>query len=190
MVHFASKLIENLKLFYKSSRPHFLWVYRCNNPQRDVGKTLEKLFSCSPHIPHRLSRQLIHRKCGVLLIINLTVLNPHNNLLNLAWIDRFYACQLIIIIIINLYLFTKSYHFYMVFLGIVCKIRLKYSKELLDYKVKNTKTYIINNKSYNESWCFKIIFPMKILWSVKNIKTRQLSNLGGNLVPQNRTSVV
>ena len=48
-----------------------------------------------------------------------------------------------IIIIINLYLYTKSYHFYMVFLGIVCKIILKYSKELLDYKVKNTKTYII-----------------------------------------------
>ena len=42
----------------------------------------------------------------------------------------------------------------MVFLGIECKIRLKYRKELLDYKVKNTKTYIIiNNKSYNESWC-------------------------------------
>ena len=36
----------------------------------------------------------------------------------------------------------------MVFLGIVCKIILKYSKKLLDllaYKVKNTKTY------YNES---------------------------------------
>ena len=56
---------------------------------------------------------------------------------------------IIIIIIINLYLYTKSYHFYMVFLGIVCKIRLKYSKELLDYKIKNTKTYII--MSYNES---------------------------------------
>ena len=25
----------------------------------------------------------------------------------------------------------------------VCKIRLKYSKELFDYKVKNTKTHII-----------------------------------------------
>ena len=48
----------------------------------------------------------------------------------------------------------------MVFLGIVFKIRLKYSKELFDYKVKNTKTYIINNKSYNESWCIKIIFPL------------------------------
>ena len=32
----------------------------------------------------------------------------------------------------------------MVFLGIVYKIRLKYSKELLDSKVKNTKTYVIN----------------------------------------------
>ena len=31
----------------------------------------------------------------------------------------------------------------MVFLGIVCKLKLKYSKELLDYKVKNTKIYII-----------------------------------------------
>ena len=31
----------------------------------------------------------------------------------------------------------------MVFLGIMCKIKLKYSKELLDYEVKNTKTYII-----------------------------------------------
>ena len=50
---------------------------------------------------------------------------------------------IIIIIIINLYLYTKLYHFYMVFLGIVFKIRLKYSKELLDYKVENTKTYII-----------------------------------------------
>ena len=34
-------------------------------------------------------------------------------------------------------------HLYMVFLGIVCKIILKYSKKLLDYKVKNKKTYII-----------------------------------------------
>ena len=39
----------------------------------------------------------------------------------------------------------------MVLLGVVCKIRLKYSKKLLDYRAKNTKTYIINNKSYNES---------------------------------------
>ena len=46
-------------------------------------------------------------------------------------------------IIININLNTKSYHFYMVFLGIVCKIGLKYSKELFAYKVKNTKTYII-----------------------------------------------
>ena len=50
--------------------------------------------------------------------------------------------MMMIIIIINLYLYTKSYHFYMVFLGIVCKVMLKYSKKLLDYKVKNTKTYI------------------------------------------------
>ena len=55
----------------------------------------------------------------------------------------------------------------MVFLGIVFKIRLKYSKELFDYKVKIQKTYIINNKSYNESWCIKIIFSMN--WSFKNI---------------------
>ena len=38
----------------------------------------------------------------------------------------------IIILIINLYLYTKSYHFYMVFLGVVSKIILKYSKKL-DY---------------------------------------------------------
>ena len=59
----------------------------------------------------------------------------------------------------------KLYHFYMVFLGMVCKISQKYSKELLDYKVKNKKNYY--NKSYNESWCIKIIFPIK--WSFKNI---------------------
>ena len=52
----------------------------------------------------------------------------------------------------------------MVFLGIMCKIILKYSKKLLDYKVTNTKTYI---KSYNESWGIKIIFPIK--WSFENI---------------------
>ena len=46
----------------------------------------------------------------------------------------------------------------MAFLGIVYKIRLKYSKELLDYKVIN-KYY---NKSYNESSYIKIIFPMKL----------------------------
>ena len=50
---------------------------------------------------------------------------------------------IIIIIIINLYLYTKSYYFYMVFLGIDCKISLKYSKELLECEVKNTKTYIV-----------------------------------------------
>ena len=38
-----------------------------------------------------------------------------------------------VIIIINLYLYTKWYHFYMVFLGVVSKIILKYSKKLLDY---------------------------------------------------------
>ena len=53
------------------------------------------------------------------------------------------AIVIIIIIIINLYLYTKPYYFYMVFLGIVCKISLKYSKELLNCKVKNTKTYFI-----------------------------------------------
>ena len=56
----------------------------------------------------------------------------------------------------------------MVFLGIMFKIRLKYSMELFHYKVKNAKTYIINiNKSYNDSRCIKIIFPMN--WSFKNI---------------------
>ena len=58
------------------------------------------------------------------------------------WTSRSHTSY-IIIIIIGLYLSTKLYQFYMVFLGIVSKIILKYSKKLLDYKVKNTKTYII-----------------------------------------------
>ena len=49
----------------------------------------------------------------------------------------------------------------MVFLGIVCKIRLKYSKEPLDYKVKNTETFIVNNKARVTMSRIKIIFPMK-----------------------------
>ena len=33
MVYCAGKLIENLKLFYKSNRSHFPWVYQqCDNP--------------------------------------------------------------------------------------------------------------------------------------------------------------
>ena len=32
MVYCAGKLMENLKSFYKSNRPHFLWVYRPDNP--------------------------------------------------------------------------------------------------------------------------------------------------------------
>ena len=32
MVYCAGKLTENLKLFYKSNRPHFLWIYRHDNP--------------------------------------------------------------------------------------------------------------------------------------------------------------
>ena len=49
----------------------------------------------------------------------------------------------------------------MVSLGLVCKIRLKYSKELLDYKVKNTKPYIINLLiRVTMSHGVKIIFPM------------------------------
>ena len=39
----------------------------------------------------------------------------------------------------------------MVFLGMVCKIRLKYSKELLDYKVKNKKFIIIKVTMSHES---------------------------------------
>ena len=37
-----------------------------------------------------------------------------------------------LIIIDNLYLYTKLYHFYAAFPGIMSKIKLKYSKELLD----------------------------------------------------------
>ena len=60
----------------------------------------------------------------------------------------------------------------MVFLGIVCKIILKYSKKLLDYKVKNTKTYIIirvtmsgNKKkglqSEDDPWPFGLGFEVR-----------------------------
>ena len=31
MVYCAGKLIKNLKLFYKSNRPHFLWVHWHDN---------------------------------------------------------------------------------------------------------------------------------------------------------------
>ena len=47
MVHFASKLIENLKLFYKSNRPHLLWVYQHDNPLGMLG-ALEKLVNREP----------------------------------------------------------------------------------------------------------------------------------------------
>ena len=40
----------------------------------------------------------------------------------------------------SIVIYTRN--LYMVFRGIVCKIRLKY-KKLFDYQVKNTKTYII-----------------------------------------------
>ena len=45
MVYCAGKLIENLKLFYKSSRPYFLWVYRRDSPRGMLGeheKTLSR----------------------------------------------------------------------------------------------------------------------------------------------------
>ena len=39
--------------------------------------------------------------------------------------------------------YTLNRIIYMVFLGIDCKSSLKYSKELLECKVKITKTYIV-----------------------------------------------
>ena len=38
MVYCAGKLIENLKLFYESNRPHFLWVYRHDNTLVMLGE--------------------------------------------------------------------------------------------------------------------------------------------------------
>ena len=79
MVYCAGRLIENLKLFYKSNRPHFLWVYRHDNPLgmlEEHSKSLSikrfclmiyKLFSCSPNNLRGLSCRLTHRKCGLLL---------------------------------------------------------------------------------------------------------------------------
>ena len=44
MFYCACKLIGNLKLFHKSNRTHFAWVYRRGRePTWDVGRTLEKL---------------------------------------------------------------------------------------------------------------------------------------------------
>ena len=34
----ARKLIENLKLFYKSNKPHLLWVYRRDNSLGMLGE--------------------------------------------------------------------------------------------------------------------------------------------------------
>ena len=42
MVYCTGKLIESLKkLFHKSNRPHFLWVYRRNKlgERKEVGRT-------------------------------------------------------------------------------------------------------------------------------------------------------
>ena len=38
MVYYAGKLTENSKLFYKSNRAHFLWVYRRDNPLGMLGE--------------------------------------------------------------------------------------------------------------------------------------------------------
>ena len=38
MVYCVGKLIENLKLFYKSNGPPFLWVYRRDNPLGLLGE--------------------------------------------------------------------------------------------------------------------------------------------------------
>ena len=43
------KLKHALKLFYKSIRPHFLWVYWYDKPTWDVGRTLEKLVNHEPN---------------------------------------------------------------------------------------------------------------------------------------------
>ena len=43
MVYWAGKLIENLKLFYKSNRSHFPWVYRRDNPLGMLGEQLKTL---------------------------------------------------------------------------------------------------------------------------------------------------
>ena len=86
MVYCANKLIENFKLFYKSNRPHFLWVYQCDNPLGMLGEH-SKSFS------HVLQTSRMGYRAGKPIESVVYCLN----------------------------------------------------------KVKNTKSYIINNKSYNES---------------------------------------
>ena len=48
MVCCAGKLIENLKLFYKSNRPYFLWVYWRDNPLGMLGEHSKKLVNNEP----------------------------------------------------------------------------------------------------------------------------------------------
>ena len=43
MVYCAGKLIENVKLFYKSNGPHFLWVYGRDNPRGMSGEHSKSL---------------------------------------------------------------------------------------------------------------------------------------------------
>ena len=45
MVYCAVKLIENLNLCYKSKGPHFLWVYRRDNPYGMLGEHKKSLIS-------------------------------------------------------------------------------------------------------------------------------------------------
>ena len=70
MVYCASKLIENLKFFYKSNRPHFLWVYWRDDPLGMLGDYLK---ACKSFVWARdlqaflVLCQQTHRKCGLLL---------------------------------------------------------------------------------------------------------------------------
>ena len=76
--------------------------------------------------------------------------------------SQWVCSSFIIIIIINLYLYTKSYHLH-VFLGIVFKTRLKYSKELLTIMLKIQKLTL---------WIIRVtmghIFPMDLDWVVQD----------------------
>ena len=47
MVFYVGKLIIYLKLFYKSNRPHFLWVYWCDNPRGMLGEHSKSLWIMS-----------------------------------------------------------------------------------------------------------------------------------------------
>ena len=110
MVYYAwpSKLIVYLKLFYKSHRPHFLWVYWLDNQLGMLGEHLKSLLTrSSPSI-----------KIGIDLSINKSIkIGKHDvidiNCINQSVESMTHSFRLSIYKKINILLdFTHSIDFY------------------------------------------------------------------------------